>query len=108
HDKAKAYLSAMKSDLRNLVTAQESYIADFVTYTPTPEDSVPSPYDSIGAHRFHRFNTSTGVTITVGVATATGWNATARHNGVAQTCGIFVGDAPSPMEGASEGEPKCR
>lgn len=106
HDyRDKAYLAAMKSDLRNLVTAQESYFADFVTYTPTPEDSVPSPYNSIGPHRF---TASSGVTITVGVATATGWNATARHNGIAKTCGIFVGDAPSPMEGASEGEPKCR
>src|SRR5262249_28319427 len=31
--KEKAYIAAMKSDLRNLVTAQESYFADYVTYT---------------------------------------------------------------------------
>ena len=30
--KEKAYIAAMKSDLRNLVTAQESYFADYVTY----------------------------------------------------------------------------
>src|SRR5574342_1330840 len=30
--KEKAYIAAMKSDLRNLVTAQESYFADNVTY----------------------------------------------------------------------------
>jgi prepilin-type N-terminal cleavage/methylation domain-containing protein len=31
--KEKAYIAAMKSDLRNLVTAEESYFADNVTYT---------------------------------------------------------------------------
>jgi prepilin-type N-terminal cleavage/methylation domain-containing protein len=31
--KEKAYIAAMKSDLRNLVTAEESYFADYTTYT---------------------------------------------------------------------------
>jgi len=30
--KEKAYIAGMKSDLRNLVTAQEAYFADNVTY----------------------------------------------------------------------------
>ena len=30
--KGKAYLAAMKSDLRNLATAQEAYLYDFATY----------------------------------------------------------------------------
>src|SRR5947209_11033423 len=31
--KAKAYIASMKSDLRNLVTAEEAYFADSVKYT---------------------------------------------------------------------------
>ncbi len=35
--KEKAYLASMKSDLRNLVTAEEAYFADSIKYTlPTP------------------------------------------------------------------------
>ena len=30
--KEKAYIASMKSDLRNLITAQEAYFADNVTY----------------------------------------------------------------------------
>src|SRR6266498_2255049 len=30
--KEKAYLASMKSDLRNLVTAEEAYFADYTTY----------------------------------------------------------------------------
>src|SRR3989442_9633572 len=33
--KAKAYIASMKSDLRNLVTAEEAYFADSVKYTAT-------------------------------------------------------------------------
>src|SRR5439155_564687 len=34
--KAKAYIASMKSDLRNLVTAEEAYFADSVKYSATP------------------------------------------------------------------------
>ena len=91
--KEKAYVAAMKSDLRNMVTAQESYFADNVTYA-TATGSV-------------NFAASTGVTVTVGAATGTGWNATAKHNATTKTCGIFVGSAAAPIAGANEGEPKC-
>ena len=91
--KEKAYVAAMKSDLRNLVTAEESYFADQVSYT-TSTTAVS-------------FSPSTGVTLTIGAATGTGWSATAKHNGTAKTCGIFVGSATAPISGANEGEPKC-
>lgn len=94
NDRESAYLAAMKSDLRNLVTAQESFFADNVTYTT-----------SLSALNFIA---STAVTVRVGSATGTGWNATARHAGTSQLCGIFVGSATAPMSGANEGEPKCR
>ena len=91
--KEKAYIAAMKSDLRNLVTAQESYFADQVSYTSSTTAM--------------SFNSSTGVTVTVGTVSGTGWNATASHNGTAKTCGIYVGSATAPISGQNEGEPKC-
>ena len=91
--KEKAYVAAMKSDLRNLVTAEESYFADQVSYT-TSTTAVS-------------FTPSTGVTMTIGAATGTGWSATTSHNGTSKTCGIFVGSASAPISGQNEGEPKC-
>jgi prepilin-type N-terminal cleavage/methylation domain-containing protein len=90
--KEKAYIAAMKSDLRNLITAEESYFADQVTYT-TSTTAV-------------QFTPSSGVTMTIGAATGTGWSATVSHNGTTKTCGIFVGTATAPT-GGNEGEPKC-
>ena len=92
--KEKAYLAAMKSDLRNLVTAQESYFADYVTYTTSQANL--------------NYNPSTGVTVTVGANSGTGWNATASHNATTKTCGIYVGSAAAPITGQNEGEPKCQ
>lgn len=91
--KEKAYVAAMKSDLRNLVTAEESYFADQVSYT-TSTTAVS-------------FTPSTGVTMTIGAATGTGWSATTKHSGTSKTCGIYVGSASAPITGANEGEPKC-
>lgn len=94
-----AYVAQMRSDLRNLVTAQESYFADNVTYGTVLRDSnVPGTV---------WFTSSTGVTITMGPATGTGWSATATHRASDQVCGIFVGDVPPPIRGGLEGEPKC-
>ena len=91
--KEKAYVAAMKSDLRNLVTAQESYFADQVSYT-TSTSAI-------------NFTPSTGVTVTITAATGTGWSATANHNATTKTCGIYVGSATAPISGQNEGEPKC-
>jgi len=91
--KEKAYIAAMKSDLRNLVTAQESYFADQVTYTSSQTGL--------------NYNGSTGVTVTIGSISGTGWTATASHNGTLKTCGIYLGNATAPVAGATEGEPKC-
>jgi len=92
--KEKAYIAAMKSDLRNLVTAQESYFADNTTYASTIANLA--------------YNTSAGVTVVVGAATGTGWNATATQTGTSKTCGIFVGSAAAPISGENEGEPVCQ
>ena len=90
--KEKAYVAAMKSDLRNLVTAEESYFSDYVTYST-----------ALGT----AYSSSAGVTVVIGAATGTGWSASASHNATTKTCGIFVGSATAPVAGANEGEPKC-
>ena len=91
--KEKAYLASMKSDLRNLVTAQEGYLGDYMAYS--------------GAVSNLTYQSSAGVTITIGFADSKGWNATAAHNGSTRTCGIYYGTAASPIPGANEGSPNC-
>jgi len=91
--KEKAYMASMKADLRNLVTAEESYLADYVTYSST--------LGNMG------FQASTGTTVTLIGATGTGWSATALNNGTTHTCGIYYGTASPPIAGANEGEAKC-
>ena len=91
--KEKAYVAAMKSDLRNLVTAEESYFAD------------TDLYGSV-ANLINYYNSSAGVTV---VATATkgiSFNATATHSGTTQTCAIYINEA-FKAPAASEGAPGC-
>jgi prepilin-type N-terminal cleavage/methylation domain-containing protein len=91
--KEKAYVAAMKSDLRNVFTAQETYFADNVTYTT-----------NLGT----AFRASNGVTVNIGTATGAGWTATAAHNGTTKTCGIWYGQGQSPpFAGSGEGTPVC-
>ena len=81
--KGKAYAASMRSDLRNLAVAQESYMYDNGVYA-----------GSLGAMNV---NPSNGVTITIGVATAQGWNAQAEHYMASPIrCYIYVGNAPLP------------
>lgn len=87
--KEKAYITAMKSDLKNMVSAAEASFSDFNSYT-----SYVAPTGS------------SGVTLTF-TGAATGWSATASHASSTQTCAIGVGTGPIPA-GAAEGEPKCQ
>ena len=92
--KEKAYVASMKSDLRNLVTAQEAYFADNVTYATTTTNL--------------SYNFSAGNTVTVTSATGTGWSATATSNATLKTCGIFYGSATPPITGQTESTPVCQ
>jgi prepilin-type N-terminal cleavage/methylation domain-containing protein len=81
--KGKAYAASMRSDLRNLVVAQESYMYDNHVYTTSLAALNVIP--------------SSGVSISIGVATAQGWNAEADHamaNPI--RCYVFVGNAVLP------------
>ena len=92
--KEKAYIASMKADLRNLVTAEEAYFADNVTYATTTSNL--------------QFNISAGNTVTVTAASGTGWSATANNTATTKTCGIFVGSATPPVTGEAEGAPTCQ
>jgi Tfp pilus assembly protein PilE len=108
-----AQLSAMRSDLRNVVTAQESYFADHATYAGTLADLL----DTTSSWGYR--GPSAMVVIRITEASATGWSATSRYDmpadlqvngleGTTKTCGVFVGAATPPVEGQKEAEPLCR
>jgi len=93
--KEKAYIASMKSDLRNLVTAEEAYFADSVKYSTT-----------IGAGGVV-FNVTTGNNNPVLALTADGWTATISNVNTTKTCAIYIGStAIAPA--SKEGEPKCQ
>lgn len=94
NSREKAFVATMKSDLRNLATAQESYFFDYQTYTAT--------VSSMAAYR-----PSAGVTITVNEATIGGWSATAKTNNSARECYLFVGNAAPVGAATQEGQVGC-
>ncbi len=92
--KEKAYMAAMKSDLRNLITAEEAYFADNTTYITTQATI--------------NYNSSAGVTVLIAVSAGppVGFSATAAHTGTLETCAIYI-QTPPVAPAVNEGEPKC-
>src|SRR5439155_17168462 len=73
--------AVMKSDLRNLITAEEAYFADHVKYTGDVTGIFqPSP-GVIGLH----------ITLTTD-----GWTGSVGHEGTTTVCVIYVGSTPIP------------
>ena len=91
--KKKAYLTAMKSDLKNMVSSAEAFFSDNNTY-----EGYTAPVGS------------SGVTLRMTTQTATGWAAEATHdNAAGSTCVIGVGDAtPAPLAEGEPGGAACR
>jgi type IV pilus assembly protein PilA len=89
--KEKAYIASMKSDLRNLITAQEAYFSDNNSTYAASTTALGTTYKA-----------SSGVTVTMGAVTNTGWTATSSHTSTAKTCSISVGGAAT-----NEGVPSC-
>lgn len=94
NSKEKAYVAQMKSDLRNLATAEEAFFYDSTYYTS-------------GLVALNNFNTSTGVTITVNEATPMGWSATASHALIPRQCYLFSGGAAPVGTATVEGRISC-
>ena len=79
--KEKAYLAAMKADLRNLATYEESFAADSngVYFSGTATSGSP----------MQGFTPSQNVTVTASLGTINGaasWEATAGHSSTTKTC----------------------
>jgi len=92
--KGKAYLASVKSDLKNLSTAEESFFYEHRTYS--------ADLDSLNATSSH------GVILIVTNATASGWSATAYHpNSWPHTCALFYGAVAAVAPATAEGEIAC-
>ena len=89
----KAYVSAMKSDLRNLSNQQELYFADNYSYSTSGTAL--------------EFFESDRVTVAIGVGATTGWSATAAHTSTAVTCAIYYGDAAAVTPASEAGVVEC-
>lgn len=98
--KEKAYIASMKSDLRNLVTAEEAFFADSIAYSKTLCAT------SVGCNGVV-FDQSTGNTPPTITLTADGWNATMGNVNTTKTCAIFIGST-GVLPATKEGEPKCQ
>ncbi|MDQ3137801.1 MAG: type II secretion system GspH family protein, partial [Gemmatimonadota bacterium] len=70
--KERSYLASMKSDLHNLITQQEGYLSDNGTYYAGGIPNAALPY-----------RPTSGTTVTIVTATASGWQATATYTGSA-------------------------
>ncbi len=94
--KQKAYMAAMKTDLRNLVTIEEAYFYDNTTYTSDKSAAALN------------FTESAGVTVTIAITAGppVGFSATSVHTATVSTCAIFIA-AAAVAPAVNEGEPKC-
>ena len=89
-----AYFRAMKTDLRNLVVAEEAFFADSVKYTT-----------SIGTGGLTYSVTAGNVAPRI-ILTADGWRATISNENTPVRCFIFIGTTAHPPA-RKEGYPTC-
>jgi type IV pilus assembly protein PilA len=93
--KDKAKLASIKTDLRNLMTAEEAYFSDYSTYTAGVGQITAAPYN---------FSFSSGNTIQTVTGVASGWTAAVTNNSIStgstNTCTVQVGaGAVSTLDG---------
>lgn len=107
--KEKAYIASMKSDLRNLATAEESFLssqsgANISYWAGTTTTAAPMTDPVTGSTLY---TPSSGVTVVATVVQG-GWSATATHTMAPnRTCAIFIGAAAPLAPATVEGEPAC-
>ncbi len=91
--KRKAYVTAMKSDLKNGVSAAEAFFADNNTYVGFPAPTA-----------------SSGVTLAVSALTATGYTITATHaQASGASCSVGAGTGtPAGLQEGSPGGATCK
>jgi prepilin-type N-terminal cleavage/methylation domain-containing protein len=108
--KEKAVVASMKSDLRNLVTAQESFFSDNQDYAGDT-DPTTQTNGKAGAGKV-AFSPSAGNVVKIAYGSAAGWAATVSNPAVKSTasdvCGIYVGTGAKPDASlTTEGAPGC-
>ena len=89
----KAYISAMKSDLKNLMSQQEIYYSDKYTYAGTT--------DAL------EFQASEGVKVEIKTGNETGYSATASHAGTDKICAVYYGAAEAVAPATVAGVVTC-
>lgn len=91
----RAFQAAMKSDLRNLATAEESYFSDNASY-------------STSLSALSEYRLSQGVVVTINQALMGGWSASASHPASAKKCYLFTGNASPIGAATAEGQVSCQ
>jgi len=110
--KEKAYIGAMKSDLKNLGPAQEGFLADSGYYKAQATVTQAAPLKATATETI--FVPSANVTLVVEANPAPvggqpGWRAVASHVSTGARCGIFHNWAtPAAVTVPNEDEPFCR
>ena len=94
--KGKAVVATLRSDLRNLASAQEAYWVENRTY-----------YGGVVPGAGLQLQPSAGVSIAIVSATDAGWSANATSVGTPQTCVIFYGSAPPIPPATTDGAVAC-
>jgi prepilin-type N-terminal cleavage/methylation domain-containing protein len=102
--KTKAYQTAMKSDLRNLVTAEEAFFSDSGYYRQYSQVSA-----ALGDTFLH-FKPSTGVSTPTVAVYPGSWYAEVTHSQIPAPfkCAIGVNTANTLVSSAGDGEPVCK
>ncbi len=110
--KGKAYIASMKSDLRNLVTAEEAFFADSVKYSTNVTSKVGGTCPAPAAGQVNWCPTTGNNVTTLNVAGG-GWDASITNNNLVGTalvtCSIYINEAADPAGIATtEGAPACK
>jgi Tfp pilus assembly protein PilE len=93
--KGKAHSAALRTDLRNLMTAEESFFYSNNRYS-TALDSL-------------KFVPSSGVIVTIPEATPQGWSATTTHpESYPLMCAVYTGTAAPLPPATSESQIGCQ
>jgi len=108
--KQKAIVASMKSDLRNLVTAQEAFFSDNNDYAGNTTSGAQT--NGTGGAGKVTFVPSTGNVLALAYIDAAGWKATMTNpavTGSPATCGIYTGPVANTPNAAvtQEGSPAC-
>ena len=95
HAKARTRAATIRSDLRNLATAQEEYLSQHLTYASDPDDL--------------DYTHSEGVIVEIVEVVAGGWSATTTHPlSLPLICALYYGTAQQLLPATAEGVITCQ